>query len=209
MSYSEILYDVQGATARITLNRPEKRNPLGPHDHRRAVARARSRQGGRGGARHRPHRRRQGVLGRRRSVVDGLGRHPAAGDRLDDDEAGHVRRPQPGAHARRQADDRDGQRARAGRRARARRGLRRGHRRRRRAARHARDQRRAVADDDHGDHLPQRAAQARARAHHDRRQDLGGAGGRDGPHHARGAARIACRPRSTRSPRSWPASRRR
>ena len=30
MSYSEILYDVQGATARITLNRPEKRNPLGP-----------------------------------------------------------------------------------------------------------------------------------------------------------------------------------
>jgi len=30
MFYSEILYDVQGATARITLNRPEKRNPLGP-----------------------------------------------------------------------------------------------------------------------------------------------------------------------------------
>jgi len=30
MSYSEILYDVQGATARITLNRPDKRNPLGP-----------------------------------------------------------------------------------------------------------------------------------------------------------------------------------
>jgi enoyl-CoA hydratase/carnithine racemase len=30
MSYSEILYEVQGATARITLNRPEKRNPLGP-----------------------------------------------------------------------------------------------------------------------------------------------------------------------------------
>ena len=30
MSYTEILYDVQGATARITLNRPEKRNPLGP-----------------------------------------------------------------------------------------------------------------------------------------------------------------------------------
>ena len=30
MSYSEILYEVVGATARITLNRPEKRNPLGP-----------------------------------------------------------------------------------------------------------------------------------------------------------------------------------
>jgi enoyl-CoA hydratase/carnithine racemase len=30
MSYREILYEVQGATARITLNRPEKRNPLGP-----------------------------------------------------------------------------------------------------------------------------------------------------------------------------------
>ena len=30
MSYSEILYDVAGATARITLNRPDKRNPLGP-----------------------------------------------------------------------------------------------------------------------------------------------------------------------------------
>lgn len=30
MSYSEILYEVRGATARITLNRPEKRNPLGP-----------------------------------------------------------------------------------------------------------------------------------------------------------------------------------
>lgn len=30
MSYSEILYEVRGATARVTLNRPEKRNPLGP-----------------------------------------------------------------------------------------------------------------------------------------------------------------------------------
>ncbi|HEY1584414.1 MAG TPA: enoyl-CoA hydratase-related protein [Polyangia bacterium] len=30
MSYSEILYDVAGATARLTLNRPDKRNPLGP-----------------------------------------------------------------------------------------------------------------------------------------------------------------------------------
>jgi len=30
MSYSEIVYEVKGATARITLNRPEKRNPLGP-----------------------------------------------------------------------------------------------------------------------------------------------------------------------------------
>src|SRR5437868_13271356 len=30
MSYSEILYEVVGTTARITLNRPEKRNPLGP-----------------------------------------------------------------------------------------------------------------------------------------------------------------------------------
>src|SRR5438270_8830647 len=29
-SYSEIVYEVRGATARITLNRPEKRNPLGP-----------------------------------------------------------------------------------------------------------------------------------------------------------------------------------
>jgi enoyl-CoA hydratase/carnithine racemase len=30
MSYSEIVYEVSGSTARITLNRPEKRNPLGP-----------------------------------------------------------------------------------------------------------------------------------------------------------------------------------
>lgn len=30
MSYSEITYEVRGAVARITLNRPEKRNPLGP-----------------------------------------------------------------------------------------------------------------------------------------------------------------------------------
>src|SRR3954463_2152808 len=30
MAYSEILYEIHGATARITLNRPEKRNPLGP-----------------------------------------------------------------------------------------------------------------------------------------------------------------------------------
>jgi enoyl-CoA hydratase/carnithine racemase len=30
MSYSEISYEVRGAVARITLNRPEKRNPLGP-----------------------------------------------------------------------------------------------------------------------------------------------------------------------------------
>lgn len=30
MSYSEILYEVRGAVARVTLNRPEKRNPLGP-----------------------------------------------------------------------------------------------------------------------------------------------------------------------------------
>lgn len=30
MSYSEILYEVRGPVARITLNRPEKRNPLGP-----------------------------------------------------------------------------------------------------------------------------------------------------------------------------------
>jgi enoyl-CoA hydratase/carnithine racemase len=30
MSYSEIVYEVHGAAARITLNRPEKRNPLGP-----------------------------------------------------------------------------------------------------------------------------------------------------------------------------------
>jgi enoyl-CoA hydratase/carnithine racemase len=30
MSYSEIVYEVAGSTARITLNRPEKRNPLGP-----------------------------------------------------------------------------------------------------------------------------------------------------------------------------------
>jgi enoyl-CoA hydratase/carnithine racemase len=30
MSYSEILYEVKGAVARVTLNRPEKRNPLGP-----------------------------------------------------------------------------------------------------------------------------------------------------------------------------------
>ena len=30
MSYSEILYEAHGPTARITLNRPEKRNPLGP-----------------------------------------------------------------------------------------------------------------------------------------------------------------------------------
>jgi enoyl-CoA hydratase/carnithine racemase len=30
MSYTEILYEVQKATARITLNRPDKRNPLGP-----------------------------------------------------------------------------------------------------------------------------------------------------------------------------------
>src|SRR5690242_8640658 len=29
-SYTEILYEVQKATARITLNRPDKRNPLGP-----------------------------------------------------------------------------------------------------------------------------------------------------------------------------------
>src|SRR5437763_16552417 len=31
MSYTEILYDTQGPVARITLNRPDKRNPLGPH----------------------------------------------------------------------------------------------------------------------------------------------------------------------------------
>jgi enoyl-CoA hydratase/carnithine racemase len=30
MSYNEIVYEVRGAAARITLNRPEKRNPLGP-----------------------------------------------------------------------------------------------------------------------------------------------------------------------------------
>src|SRR3954451_5511897 len=30
MPYSEILYDVAGPVARITLNRPDKRNPLGP-----------------------------------------------------------------------------------------------------------------------------------------------------------------------------------
>ncbi|HZS36809.1 MAG TPA: enoyl-CoA hydratase-related protein [Polyangia bacterium] len=30
MAYSEILYEVRGAIARVTLNRPEKRNPLGP-----------------------------------------------------------------------------------------------------------------------------------------------------------------------------------
>jgi enoyl-CoA hydratase/carnithine racemase len=30
MSYSEILYEVKGPVARVTLNRPEKRNPLGP-----------------------------------------------------------------------------------------------------------------------------------------------------------------------------------
>ena len=30
MSYSELLYEVRGPVARITLNRPEKRNPLGP-----------------------------------------------------------------------------------------------------------------------------------------------------------------------------------
>jgi enoyl-CoA hydratase/carnithine racemase len=30
MSYSEILYDVRGPVARLTLNRPDKRNPLGP-----------------------------------------------------------------------------------------------------------------------------------------------------------------------------------
>ncbi len=31
MSYAEIVYEVNGAVAKITLNRPEKRNPLGPH----------------------------------------------------------------------------------------------------------------------------------------------------------------------------------
>jgi enoyl-CoA hydratase/carnithine racemase len=30
MSYSEITYEVRGPVARLTLNRPEKRNPLGP-----------------------------------------------------------------------------------------------------------------------------------------------------------------------------------
>jgi enoyl-CoA hydratase/carnithine racemase len=30
MSYSEILYDTRGPVARITLNRPERRNPIGP-----------------------------------------------------------------------------------------------------------------------------------------------------------------------------------
>ena len=30
MSYSEILYEVRGPEARITLNRPDKRNPIGP-----------------------------------------------------------------------------------------------------------------------------------------------------------------------------------
>jgi enoyl-CoA hydratase/carnithine racemase len=30
MSYSEIVYETRGPVARITLNRPEKRNPLGP-----------------------------------------------------------------------------------------------------------------------------------------------------------------------------------
>jgi enoyl-CoA hydratase/carnithine racemase len=30
MSYSEIVYEVRGAVARVTLNRPEKRNPIGP-----------------------------------------------------------------------------------------------------------------------------------------------------------------------------------
>ncbi len=30
MSYSEILYEVEGPAARITLNRPDKRNPIGP-----------------------------------------------------------------------------------------------------------------------------------------------------------------------------------
>src|SRR5438105_2922510 len=30
MSYTEILYETEGPVARVTLNRPEKRNPLGP-----------------------------------------------------------------------------------------------------------------------------------------------------------------------------------
>ena len=31
MSYTDILYEVRGPSARITLNRPDRRNPIGPH----------------------------------------------------------------------------------------------------------------------------------------------------------------------------------
>ena len=160
-----------GPVARITLNRPDKRNPIGPATCGELVARARARS-------RRTPTVRVVVLTGAGTVFSAGGDLSAMHSRPPGGPTGEPRRAVHGDARARQADHRDGQRPGARRRARPDGRVRPRGRRRHREVRHHRDRGRAVADDDHRRDHAQRRPQEDARDDADRAQARRGRGAR-------------------------------
>ena len=186
----ELLYEAAGGVARVTINRPERRNAMSydvMSGLRDAMASAAADDDVRvvvlTGAGDKRVLRRRRSHGHRRQLRCRGGAHRAR----------PARRPVPGHVVARQADRGAGARVRARRRFRSRVRVRPRRRRRRCGVRHARDQRRAVAVHDHGAVAAFDAAQDRARPDDDRPPCVGGRGRRGS-----GSCNASCRsPSST------------